>query len=141
MKKYISLAFLIVFLGCSKDSDENSDPNQNLTDETISGVIVLPENSSIDSSILKVQSISATSSVIDSGYELVVVENVVNTLFAVDLLDQVILMGYTYPGQTDFTIDSGSTILAMLMNLPISQSLSTQGKVNLVNEIKNDPNF
>lgn len=142
MKKLLFLITLTLLIGCSKDdSSLENNQNEELQTRTITGTVMLPANNSIDVESLTVQSITGLSSISNSQYEIQSVSDVVNTLFVIDQSEKVILMGYTYPNQSDYTIDSESTLIALLMNLPLAQTLSTQGKVSFVNQIKQDPNF
>lgn len=62
-------------------------------------------------------------------------------LFVSDQNDSTRLMGLVYPGQTDHTINSSSTVLAMLMKMPVVNSLNSSGQLNLIQVLKDNPLF
>lgn len=140
MKKLPLVLMFLVLLGCSKDgSDENE--NNEISQTAITGSIVLPENSFSDVNQFNVKSVINVSNVNDGNYTIDVVADQTNTLYVTDASNKVILMGYYYPNQSDFTINSESTLSAMFMSLPVSQSLTVQGKVDLLNSLKQNPEF
>ncbi|MBC3759924.1 hypothetical protein H7U19_16040 [Hyunsoonleella sp. SJ7] len=134
MRKLTFLFTLLIFLGCSKDDN-------NVEDSSITGTIKLPIGSQINSDLLQVNSFAGNSEVTDNNYSVDINELETNFLYVTDQTDKVILMGFNYPNQTDFTIDSESTLIAMFMSLPLSQTLTTQGKIDLLNSLKQGPNF
>jgi hypothetical protein len=150
MKKSI-FYFLLIFLALSCIPDDGSpkpvDPIGMEEEEEKpelplgSGFVQLPEGTSIELTTLTVQSINGVSDIVDGVYGLEYIEDTTSTIYIADQNGKVILMGYNYPTQTDFTINSESTLVTLLMSLPGSQSLSIEGKINLLNSFKNDPQF
>jgi hypothetical protein len=142
MKKLIqSLAVILtavfLFNGCKKEEDKNPDDT---LPEVIIGNVLLPAGSVTDANTLTVINFQDEMGVSDNAYEI----NALNehtTLFVVDDNDEVIMMSYLYPGQTDFTIDARSTTLALLMNMPFSFQIGTDGKTAFTNKILGDADF
>ncbi len=126
------------------DSEEQSDDSNNesfLETQNISGNILLPGNSTLELNQLEVVSFTNESGIIDDNYDLNVPEGGHNVLFVSNEVDEVILLGYNYPGQTDFTISAESTVLALMMSLPINSMLSPESRTELVSNILSDPEF
>ncbi len=140
MKKLLILALSLLLYGCS-ENDSNDDQLQNNNLNEIFGVIYLPDGVPFDVNSLEIQSFFELGNINENNYSIKVSADVTNTIFVVDSNEEVILMSYTYPGQTDFTINTESTILAMIMNLPVSQSLSIEGKADFINTVKTNVNF
>ena len=139
MKKLFLFACLIFLFSCS-DEESNDDTNITIT-ETISGTIVLPDGSPYDSNLLTVTSFNGISDVDNNNYSIKITKNEGNFIYVTDQSEDVVLMKFHHPNQTDFTIDSGSTLIAMYMSLPVSQSLSLEGQVDLLNNLEQSADF
>jgi hypothetical protein len=141
--KNLTIFFILLLILSSCNKDDSTDDKQSELSEflNISGAIILPDENQNDTNLLKVQSIAGLSDVINNEFEITVAKNETNTLYVVDQNEKVVLMGYYYPNQTDFTINSESTLIAMMMSLPISQTLNINGKESFLNTLKLDPEF
>lgn len=138
--KYILALFLScsLFLGCKK-SDTPTEPGDELI--SISGKVVLPNNSGVNISGLEVNS-GFTSQILNTDtYKIDVLKNEFSSQYVTNAQGKNILMGYYYPTQTDFTINSTSTILGILMETPSVSSLTVNGKLDLINKIKANSKF
>lgn len=142
MKKLVIVVSFILFLGCNKE-DDNSNSTEKLPEgiSQISGEVKLPEDVSVDVNTLTVQSFSDLNKVTNGEYTIQIVDQSINNLYVVDSTNKVWLMANLFPEQTDYTINSESTLLALLMNFPAVQNLSYQGKFDLIEIIKNHPSF
>lgn len=93
----------------------------------LSGQVILPQNTKVDTSGLVV--LSAIGKSIPLG-----------SRFAIDTIGKVsatvLNNGYNYPGQTDHSISSESTGLALLMNTLTLRSLFMAGKLEIIGKIK-----
>jgi uncharacterized protein (TIGR02145 family) len=147
MKKLLNFGFLgllifILLLSCKKDKPDNNDNNNNdtLGVVTVTGNIVIPNGlNSVGTWV--VNSGFDESAILNNQYTLDVKENDFCIQFVSDDTGKDILLGYCYPGQTNYDISSSSTIVALLMQAPSVLSLTSQGKIDLINSIKSDPNF
>lgn len=107
----------------------------------VKGKIVLPKGMTTNLKDYTVNSGYSNYLVSDSIYEVSAKPTTFDIQFVSDALGKEILMGFTYPGQTDFTINSTSTVLAMLLKTPAVSSLTTQGKIDFINQCKSNPLF
>ncbi|WJJ95427.1 hypothetical protein [Algibacter luteus] len=154
MKK-IAFCFLIIILilACGGKDDGALEPDDFIEIEEEeqeeensifplgSGFVQLPKGTPIDLNALTVQSLFGSSGIDENVYSLKYLEDRTSNIYVADQNGKIILMGYNYPTQTDFTINSESTLITLLMSLPGSQSLSIEGKINLINSFKKDPQF
>ncbi len=142
MKKLVLFFMFLGLLTCqSDDSSDDGSQDPDFPTNNITGNIVLPQESTIDPNNLEVQSLVGSSIISNFEYSTSIIGNDDNTLYVTDELNRVILMGYSYPNQSDYTIDSGSTLVAMVMNQPFAQTLSLQGKIDLVQDIRSRDDF
>ncbi len=149
MKKFWSLRVMLflcgstVFLlpGC-KDKTENQPTTEPaIVQTTLNGSITLPTGSSRDVNALSILSPIANGTVTTGQYQVPTIKDEFTTQIAADAAGQPVLLGYSYPGQTDFAINAQSTVLAMLMNTGTVYSLTDAGKQQLIPKIKADPAF
>lgn len=139
---FIFILLLIVtrfIVGCNKE--DNSDPQSQPSKEIISGDVILPTGLSANTNEWTVNSGFGETNITEGRYAVLENSNGFNPQFVSDAQDNVILMGYSYPGQKDKTISAQSTVLAMTMLLPGVSSLNEQGKLDLINKIKNNAKF
>lgn len=145
-KIVIVVLFVVGITACEKDEpvvkkEETAinNPLPNPYGNTISGTVTLPAGSSIDLSSLTISSpVDAVN--IDSGnYQMETLEDQFLTQLVGDANGNVYLLGYSYPGQTNFEINAKSTALAMLMNIPPSLLMTLEGKQELIDKIVNHP--
>ena len=120
---------------------ENPDLENTPSENSITGVVKLPEGSNLDSSMLTILSPVDAVEVSNDSYTMNTVADKFLTQLVTDSNDEVVLMGYSFPGQTDFEINAKSTALAMLMNLPTSLLMAQEGKQELITTILNHPEF
>lgn len=106
----------------------------------ITGKLILPVNTKADTTGLVVLSATGTSIPVASRFAIDTMGKVSTTVLNNSTGD-VLLLGYNYPGQTDYSISSESTALALLMNTLTLRSLSTAGKLEMVKKIKADPAY
>ena len=118
-----------------------TDQENTQSENSITGVVKLPEGSNLDSSMLTILSPVDAVEVSNDSYTMNTVADKFLTQLVTDSNDEVVLMGYSYPGQTDFEINAKSTALAMLMNLPTSLLMAQEGKQELITTILNHPEF
>ena len=138
---------------CSKDDKFSELPKEETTKETtttenpvlsettISGAVVLPAGSTVDVNTLTITSPTHVVSVSEGSYEMKTLDDKFLTQMVTDAKGEVLLMGFNYPGQTDFEINAKSTALALLMNLPSSLLLAPTAKQELIALLLNDPNL
>jgi uncharacterized protein (TIGR02145 family) len=130
---------------CKKDKEEPEPPTpENPITDTLrptKGIVVLPAGSAINLSGWSVNSGLSLSTLVNDSFNLTQVSPQFSLVFASDATDRERLMGLVYPGQTDFTINSSTTVLAMLMKMPPVISLTSQGQLNLINSIRSSALF
>ena len=145
-KIVVAVIFIAGITACEKDEpvankEETviNNPLPNPSGHTISGTVTLPEGSSLDLSSFTISSpVDAVN--IDSGsYQMETLEDQFLTQLVSNANGDVYLLGYSYPGQTNFEINAKSTALAMLMNIPPSLLMTPKGKQELIDKIVNHP--
>ena len=136
------ISFFFIVNACNKEVDEIIEsPQEEIKIADISGNVELPAASGIDVNTLSIVSFADEVNVSNGDYTVETAVSNHNVLLALDGSDEIVMMGYVYPGQTDYSLSPKSTALALLMNLPISQQISHNGKTDFVKKILADPNF
>ena len=140
--KLILTFSLLFFVSCSlfESSDEEALPI-NIPMLEISGKIVFPEKTTVDTNGLHIISILDEVEVQNGTYNLNTMEGEFITHYLKNQSDKVVLLGYSYPGDNTNTIDVKSTALALVMESFLVYSLDKNAKLNLINEIKKDSLF
>lgn len=105
------------------------------------GTVELPSNSSKSLSGWNVNSGFLSSQLKGNKYTLDEASSDFGLLFLSDENDEPQLMRLVYSGQTDQKINCSSTVLAMLMKMPIVNSLSSEGQLKLIQDIQANPLF
>jgi hypothetical protein len=139
MKKIASIFVILLSLfSCIKN-----DQNQNDTfDSKVKGNIILPSNA-IDPTSLTVLSSTEESTINNSAAFMMDSSSFkdYSTQVVLNSVGEAVMMRYNYPNSPDHDISIESTALAMLMNTPAVQSLTEQGRINLITYIVNTPEF
>lgn len=133
------LSFLLIVFSCTREISVQL-PNPVVQDGQISGKIILPPNTKSDTAGLVVFS-GAGSSIPVASQFVVDTSGKVSTTVLNNRKGDVLLLGYNYPGQSDHSISSESTALALLMNTLTLRSLSVSGKLEIIKKIKQDPAY
>jgi hypothetical protein len=142
MRFKVTIAILLVFAlfsTCKKDEAKKDEEAQQKS--KITGKIKFPIGSNLNPSGCSVNSFIIEQTLNDENYSVDIISNDFNIQFLTSSDGKELMLGYTYPSQTDFTIDSKSTLLALVMKLPSVNSLSTSGKLNFINKIKASPGY
>jgi uncharacterized protein (TIGR02145 family) len=137
---YLSLFTLFCLTSgmiCDDPSLKPDNSEQEVKDGEVKGKIVLPVGASLDVNTLFVINLFDEIKS-DSGNYKIATDLEFRTSFVVNADNDIILMGYYYPGQTDFSINAKSTALAILMNMPMSFQLSEKGRTQLLDKILSD---
>ncbi len=133
----ILIVFSAIALSCSNDdtipekpiASENPIGTENpIASDNISGLVKLPTVRSIDANSLQIISPVGAASIEAGSYQMNTLKDQFLTQLVSGTDGEIMLMGFTYPGQTDFEINATSTALAMLMNLPASLLMAPKGK-------------
>ena len=115
---------------------------QNLSDQgTIKGSLNLPSGTTFSPNTLTVQSPITNGSVNNGNYNVTAFLNTHTTEFVVNTNQDVIMMGYHYPGQTNSDISAASTALALVMNSQSIIFLSDAGKKTMAEKVLSDVKF
>jgi hypothetical protein len=139
-KNYLFTLILFLLFSCNKTSNEDAD--QVLPQEgIISGAIELPAGSSIPPGTLQVQTPIETGTVNNNSYSVTAFLNQHTTEFVVNSNQEVVMMGYHYPGQKDPNISATSSALALVMNSQSILFLSEAGKKTMVQKVLADSKF
>ncbi len=102
---------------------------------TMAGLVTLPYTGNTDTTGLSVLNAS-TEGIVESGaYWIDRDDYPFTTTFVTNGDDEVLLLHYDYPGNTENDINAGSTLLALVMNLPFVASLSDGGKSALIKDV------
>lgn len=108
-KIVIVVLFLIVTTGCDKDENTIVE-NLPLSETLISGAVELPVGSAIDVNSLQIVSPTGSASIVDGTYQMTTMKDKFLTQLVTNANDEVLLMGFNYPGQTDFEINGTSSL-------------------------------
>lgn len=139
LKPILTFCMLLVFVLPGCENDERDNPANNTAD-IVKGRIVLPKGSLLDLSTLTVFGPADQSNVNDSKYE-VTAPGKYSALYVTNPNDEVVMIGYVYPGNMEGEINATSTALGMIMMAPAVLFLSEQGKQTMVNNIISDNSF
>jgi hypothetical protein len=137
------VGFSLFFLNsCKKNEDKKETQSNTILAQRSMGRIVLPSGSTINPNGLTVISPINQFNVKSNSYQLDTASVVdFSTQFVVNAADEPILMHYDYPNLSNGDISSESTALAILMNFPSIQSLTNDGKQQLINKINSEVSF
>lgn len=125
---------------CKKEPKDDT-PNEEYPTSIITGTVELPAGTTDDVNTMHVLSAFEEKGITNGSYEAEVFTNEFTTQMVTNSNDEVIMMGYSYPGQTDHTINSRSTALALLMNTPAAMFLSAQAKPLFIENILASPDL
>jgi len=107
----------------------------------VSGKVLVPSGSSIDANSLSILSQEQESAVVNNEYSIETHVNLFSTQFVSTSSGDVVMLGYTYPGTTNYDISATSSALALVMNLPPIWPLTIEGKKKTVTEVLNHNSF
>ena len=111
-------AALATFSSCKKEKP-NTAQETPLPTGSISGNVVVPNGTTTDVNTFKVLSVLQETNVANSSYTVETYSDDFTTQIVSNADDKVVKMGYNYPGQTDHTISSRSTALALDNLIPL----------------------
>jgi uncharacterized protein (TIGR02145 family) len=106
----------------------------------VKGQIVLPPGSNLDISSLTVLSniddsrVNGTSYGLEKGGKF-------TGLYVTNPNEEVVMMGFQYPGNPSNEINSTTTALGLIMTAPVFFSLNEEGMLAMINNVLNDPEF
>ncbi len=140
MRRFVFFLFISCLIGCKKKESEQPNPPA-IIPGAVSGSVILPAGSTVNTAGWKVNSGFAETQVSGNKFNLSKASNDYGILFVSDQNGTERLMGLVYEGQTNFVINSESTVLAMLMKMPAVSSLNSEGKLNLLKSITKNPAF
>lgn len=140
---YTLLLSLVLFaFGCKKDKQEVKDSNiETVPMEQFSGTVILPDGNNINLNNCFVESPVGSAQITKESYSVNTYTQNANTLFVLDNMDNVVLMGYKMPGVQSYIIDVRTTAVALVMNTPIMLSVPTDKRMSVINVIINHPDF
>lgn len=138
---WLVCTFLLMLSACTKEKDPTTAPAQTMPQVVLEGAITLPSGTSRDVNALQVASPIAVSNVQNGHYKISTYQDEFTLQLASDASGQPVLIGYNYPGQTNFDINSQSTALALLMSCEAVHSISPAGKLALITKVRADPAF
>lgn len=108
--------------------------------QEVKGKIVLPAGSNLDVSTLKVDSNIDDSPVNGTSYGLSK-DGKFTGLYVSNANDEVVMMGFQYPGNPTDEINSTTTALGLILMAPIFFDLTEEGMLKLIDSILKDSNF
>lgn len=106
----------------------------------VRGKILLPTGSSLDPSSLRVVSNIDDSEVQGTSYGLEKGGKFTG-LYVSNPSDEVVMMGFQYPGNPTNEINSTTTALGLIMTAPAFFNLNEEGMLSMINLVLNDPEF
>jgi hypothetical protein len=107
----------------------------------VSGKVLLPSGSSLDANSLSILSQEQERAVVNNEYSIETHVNLFSTQFVSTSNGDVVMLGYSYPGATNYDISATSSALALVMNLPPIWPLTIEGKKKTVTEVLNHSAF
>ncbi|RPD43772.1 hypothetical protein DNI29_23215 [Hymenobacter sediminis] len=138
-------AFLLLFVAflttCSEKRTTEPVVPAGLNQVELAGDIMLPTGILIDLNTLSIVSPVSEGTIQAGRYKVKTLKDKFTTQFVANSADKPLLLGYSYPGQTDMTISTRSTVLGLVMNMPAVFSLTSQAKLDLINRTLTDANF
>ncbi len=137
-KIVLLICFAFIIIGCNK---EEIIIDNSVSESMISGTVSVPENSTIDVNSLRISSPFDMVTISDGTFTMSTMSDKFLTQLVSTSSGEVMLLGFSFPGQTNFEVNSKSTALAMLMNLPTSLIMTPEGKLELIEVILNHPDF
>lgn len=139
MKKvfYLIVALVFILFGCKINESIESESST----LEISGVVKLPSGMPQTVNGYSINSFYSEPILSSNQYAVEVNKNDFNVQFLSSPTEKTILLGLTYPNQTDFTIDSKSTLLGLIFKLPALNSLTQDGKIEFMNKILTSPKY
>ncbi len=144
---FISTVLLLglIINGCKRKEDETiNEPTTPITEEPtlhqVNAYVQLPQGSSLNISGLNLNSnVDLVQASVD-GIGIDVLGNHYG-VYATNAADDVVMIGYGYPGQDSLIVNAQSTALALVMLSHAAMSLSDAGKTELVHRVLDDPEF
>ncbi|WP_157578497.1 hypothetical protein [Pontibacter roseus] len=143
-KNYVPiLVFLVLLLTSCLEKHEPVVPSKAVPPVRkglMAGKVIWPSNAKLDTTGVRVHSFKGAERIINDSYVADTI-NKFSTLFVTKPDGNIIMMRYNYPGQSDNDITPQSTALAILMNAPITLSLSDEGQLQMIQKIQMDPGY
>lgn len=140
-KTLIHCLILFVFFSACKKTSNNDGGQNNSEQGIISGLIQLPSGSSVSPGSLQVQTPIENGTVSNNSYSVNAFLNRHTTEFVVNGNQDVVMMGYHYPGQKEPNISATSSALALVMNSQSILFLSEAGKKTMAEKVLSDSKF
>ncbi len=145
MKKLLLLFTLFIFFGCSEDDSNTDDTQQEVFGtKEIAVSLVLPDNSNINPDDLTIITIFTDDGQVNNGSGTVEIfdNNAIELIYAKNTNNNVVLMSYLNPSNTD-TIELNSTTTAQTLAMlhPWTIHLSVQAREEALQEITSSPEF
>lgn len=152
LKHLVALLSLISFLilgaisSCSKSPDSTppvvpAPPITPPAGDKIRGKVMLPSGTNLNVNSLAVYSALEATGINKDSFALTPTGSPFATQLVLNANDEIVMMGYSYPGQPNNDITPQSTALAMLMNAPVIQSLSREGRLETIKNIVSNTSF
>lgn len=133
---------IIILITCFVFSCKKEQLNNNQDEKvTIKGEVKFPTGSKINMIGCNLNSFWTEQTLTSKDYEVEVNKNDFNIQFLSDKNDKTVMLGFTYPNQTDFTIDANSTILGLLMKVPSINNLTDSQKIEFIRDIKTNVKY
>jgi uncharacterized protein (TIGR02145 family) len=133
----VSILSVLVLSACETIDPESDGVN---SAQEVKGKIVLPTGSNLDVSTLTVVSNIDDSPVNGTSYGLSK-DGKFTGLYVSNANDEVVMMGFQYPGNPTEEINSTTTALGLILMAPIFFDLTEEGMLKLIDSILKDSNF
>lgn len=135
----------LIINGCKRKEDETIDePTTPVTEQPtlhqVNAYVQLPQGSSLNISGLNLNSNVDLVQASEDGVGIDVLGNHYG-VYATNAANDVVMIGYGYPGQDSLIVNAESTALALVMLSHAAMSLSDAGKTELVHRVLDDAEF
>jgi hypothetical protein len=137
---YCFLYYLLILFITSCNKPEPEPSPIVVSSKQMAGQVIWPANAHVDTTGVKVTSFQNAVSIKNGSFAVDTI-NIFSTVIIAKPNGDILMMRYNYPGQLDNNISPQSTVLAILMNAPITISLSDKGQLQMIQKIQADPNF
>lgn len=135
--------FLIIFISCSKDQENEEVAEEQTEEKEISVKIELPNNSKLNVNSLKVSTILTDEAIVSNSSSQVKIfdTSAMELTFATNEQDKIILLSYFDPMDSAVKLNSETTAVSLIMMHPWTTDLSVEAKKEAINYIKSMPDF
>lgn len=142
MKQLYYLLLILCVLTVNSCKKKNNTDNEGESDKgKIVGKVTLPTGAPINVNTLRILSPIEEVQISNGEYAIDTFARKFSTTLIINSNNDIVMMGYNYPGQQNHDVTPQSTALAMFMNAPTLQSLSEDARLQTIKKTVELPQF